>query len=170
MDLPVVVEPLGPHHDRAAFSCGVATLDRYLTTQATQDMRRSIAAVFVPAEQGNSAIAGYYTLSATALEPASLPADMARRLPTYDMLPATLIRRLAVDLRYRGQKLGGVLLADALKRGYHNRTTFAAMAIVVDALDEAACTFYAHHGFTRFADTPSRLYLPMTIIKTLLNL
>jgi len=34
------IEPLAKLHDRAAFSCGVEALDRYLQSQASQDMRR----------------------------------------------------------------------------------------------------------------------------------
>jgi hypothetical protein len=41
------IEPLSKEHDRAAFSCGVESLDRYLRTQASQDMRRKANAVFV---------------------------------------------------------------------------------------------------------------------------
>ncbi len=46
----VVVEPLASHHDRAAFSCGEASLDGYLKTKASQDVRRHLArcAVLVP--------------------------------------------------------------------------------------------------------------------------
>jgi len=32
-----IVEPLGSNHDREAFSCGEATLDKYVKEQARQD-------------------------------------------------------------------------------------------------------------------------------------
>ena len=40
------VEPLGRDHNREGFSCGVESLDSYLKTQATQDIRRKANAVF----------------------------------------------------------------------------------------------------------------------------
>jgi hypothetical protein len=43
-------EPLGSQHDRASFRCGEDALDRYLQTQATQDIRRNIANCFVAVE------------------------------------------------------------------------------------------------------------------------
>ena len=54
-------------------------------------------------------IAGYYTLSATVLVAQHLPPDLVRELkwPRYPELPATLIGRLAVDLPFRGQGIGG---------------------------------------------------------------
>jgi DNA polymerase IIIc chi subunit len=42
------IEPLDrKRHDWAAFVCGVEAIDRYLKTQATQDMRRKANAVLV---------------------------------------------------------------------------------------------------------------------------
>jgi hypothetical protein len=46
-DPPFVIEPLGSHHDRAAFSCGDDALDAYLQQRASQDIRRHVAQVFV---------------------------------------------------------------------------------------------------------------------------
>jgi hypothetical protein len=43
----LVIEPLGAHHDRTAFSCGEPALDAYLQRQASQDVRRRVAQVFV---------------------------------------------------------------------------------------------------------------------------
>ncbi len=49
-DLRIV--PLDARHDGAGFSCGVESLDRYLETQAGQDVRRKANAVFVLSERG----------------------------------------------------------------------------------------------------------------------
>ncbi len=38
------------------------------------------------------------------------------------------------------------------------------MAVVVDAKDDAARSFYEQFGFTRFADQEYQLYLPMATI------
>jgi hypothetical protein len=54
-------------HDRLAFSCGVEPLDRYLQTQATQDIRRRIANCFVATPANSNSIAGYYTFSAASV-------------------------------------------------------------------------------------------------------
>lgn len=114
-------------------------------------------------------VAGYYTLSATSLAPTDLPADLARRLPRYLDLPAVLLGRLAVDSRYRGQGFGKLLLFDGLQRAYVHSDEVAAMAVVVDAIDDAARSFYERYGFERFLDDPGRLFLPMTTIAKLLS-
>ena len=60
-------EPLDARHDRSGFRCGIAELDDYLVRQASQDVRRRIAAVFVMvAEERPGRIIGYYTLSSFA--------------------------------------------------------------------------------------------------------
>ncbi|HEV8638537.1 MAG TPA: GNAT family N-acetyltransferase [Chloroflexota bacterium] len=167
MSTPPVVEPLGPSHDRAAFSCGAESLDRYLKQQASQDVRNNVAAVFVLRPAEASSIIGYYTLSATGIELAALPDGVKKRLPRYPLLPAVLLGRLAVDQRHQGRGWGKVSLLDALRRGLQHRTQVAAMAVVVDAKDDAARVFYERYGFRRFLDNEYRLYLPMETVEQL---
>lgn len=162
-----VIEPLG-NHDRVAFCCGIPVLDRYLRQQASQDMRRRVAAVFVLRTVDFPAILGYYTLSATGIQPSDLPPEVTRRLPRYESLPATLIGRLAVDQSMQGHGLGKVLLLDALARSLRQSAEIAALAVIVDAIDDMAGRFYEHFGFQRFADREDRLYLPMRTIEQLL--
>lgn len=161
-------EPLGRHHDRAAFSCGVPALNQYLQRQARQDVQRHIAAVFVLQDGEEGRIAGYYTLSATAIGLNELPDDLARRLPRYPDLPAVLLGRLAVDTGYRGQGFGEIVLMDALSRALTQSQQIAALAVIVDAKDEAAVGFYQRYGFQQLIEQPERLYLPMQTIATVL--
>lgn len=159
------IEPLNAQHNRSDFECGVEALNRYLKQQASQDMRRRIAALFVLVDQDSDSIAGYYTLAATAIRLTELPPDISKKLPKYPLVPATLLGRLAVDQRYQGQGVGSFLLMDALRRSLNNE--IASMAVVVDAKDNQARDFYEHHQFITFPDQSQRLYLPMTIIAKL---
>ncbi|MBW4500522.1 MAG: GNAT family N-acetyltransferase [Scytonema hyalinum WJT4-NPBG1] len=160
-----VVEPLDAQHNRSDFECGVEPLDRYLKQQASQDMRRRIAALFVLVDQDIDSIAGYYTLAATAIRLAELPPEITKKLPKYPLVPATLLGRLAVDQRYQGQGVGSFLLMDALRRSFNSE--IASMAVVVDAKDDKARDFYEHHQFIPFPEQSQRLYLPMTTIAKL---
>jgi GNAT superfamily N-acetyltransferase len=159
---PLRVEALGPHHDRNSFNSGVEPLDRYLRAQAGQEARKNIAAPFV-LMLPDGAIGGYYTLSATAVKISELPADITRRLPRYPLVPATLLGRLAVDLRYRGNGYGRYLLADALHRAVLSE--IASFAVVVDAKDEAARRFYERESFLPFPDQPMKLFRPMADLR-----
>ncbi len=152
------IEPLG-NRDRSGFSCGVELLDRYFRQQVTQDIRRRVSNCFV-AITPDDAIAGYYTFAAAGLPLTELPAELAKRLPRYPLLPAALVGRLAVDTKHRGIGLGGVLVADAGLRAL--RADPAIFALIVDAKDETAAAFYRHLGFQPFGSRPSALFLPVT--------
>jgi GNAT superfamily N-acetyltransferase len=158
-DLRIVL--LGEAHDRGSFTCGVESLDRYLTTQAGQDVRRKANAVFILSEVSEPSQAlGYYTLCAMAISQGDVPEAARKHVPRYPLVSATLIGRLAVAKERQGQRLGAVLLADALQRAFDSAGTVGSSMVVVDALDEAAAGFYAAHGFVRLPDS-LRLVLPM---------
>lgn len=167
MPLQYEVEPLGEHHNRAAFSCDVEALDRYFRTQAGQESRRDVARVFVLRKLGMQDVAGFYTLSAISIEPKELPPTLAKRLHRYPTLPALLVGRLAVDQRFRGQGVGRALLMSALGRSLAIRAQVGAIGVIVDAKDDRARAFYEHYGFQRLQSDPYRLILFMRTIEQL---
>jgi len=154
-----IVEALGPSHDRTAFTCGVDALDRCFREQAGQDVRRRATACFVAREMATNRIAGFYTLAAGGVLLAKLPARLAKRLPRYPAVPVARLGRLAIARAWQGRKLGGALLWDAVERA--RRSEVAVYALVVDAKDEQAESFYLRHGFVRFGETPGALILPL---------
>jgi GNAT superfamily N-acetyltransferase len=160
------IEPLAKAHDRSAFSCGSESLDRYLRHQASQDVAKYVAACFVATPDG-ARIAGFYTLSQYSVHLASLPDDIARKLPRYPDVPATLLGRLAVDQSFRGRGLGELLLMDALRRSLQQSRHIASSAVIVDAKDEPARRFYLHFHFLPIPGNQSRLFLPMSLIAKL---
>jgi predicted GNAT family N-acyltransferase len=160
-DLRVVL--LNEEHHRGGFTCGVESLDHYLKTQAGQDVRRKANAVFVLTGLGQPAhILGYYTLCAMAISQGDVPETARKHVPRYPLVSATLIGRLAVAKDRQGQRLGAVLLADALRRAFDSASTVGSSMVIVDALDEPAAGFYAAHGFVRLPDS-LRLVLPMRL-------
>jgi GNAT superfamily N-acetyltransferase len=160
-----VIEPLRNDHDRSDFSCGNASLDRYLKEQAGQDFRRGCATSFVLApKRGDISILGYYTLSSYGIDVGELPVEVAKKLPRYPLIPATMLGRLGVDRRYQGQGVGEFLLMDALHRALTQSGEIAAAAVVVDAIDADAAKFYKHFGFVPFPAIAGRLFLPRKAI------
>lgn len=150
---------LGPSHSRDGFACGVQALDVYFARQATQDMRRRASACYVALEASTGRVAGYYTLAAGGIPLTDLPAALIQRLPRYPSVPVARVGRLAIDLAFQGQKLGGALLADAAVRAA--RSEVAVFALVVDAKDDAAEGFYRHHGFDRLGSQARQLILAL---------
>jgi GNAT superfamily N-acetyltransferase len=161
------IEPLDKRHDRVVFSCGNDSLDTYLKKRAFQDTKKKFATTFVMAERLTSSVIGYYTLSATSILLADLPDETARKLPKYPHVPATLLGRLAIDRRYQGRGYGELLIIDALRRALQATTEVASYAVVVDAINERARSYYEQYDFCAFPDRNPRLFLPM---KTIANL
>ncbi len=159
----LIIEPLGKRHDRAAFSCGVDELDAYLRERPGQDVRRRIARVFLGTQVDGVRVLGFYTLSALAIDVASLPDNMARKLPNHP-IPAALIGRLAVAEDAQNQGIGRMLLADAIKRALTISEEIALHALVVDAKDARARMFYEGFGFLALSGQEQRLFLPLASV------
>src|ERR1700679_1994960 len=163
------LEPLTRDHPRDVFHCGVESLDVYLKTQASQDMRRKANAVFVLVPAGSTKqICGYFTLCSYALAPGSIPEEAKKHIPRYPLVSATLLGRLAVHEEFHGQGLGAILLAEALRKASENADVVGSSMVVVDAIDERAAKFYAAHGFIHLPES-MRLVLPMRTIASLLG-
>jgi ribosomal protein S18 acetylase RimI-like enzyme len=157
--LAIRFEALDNRHDRSRFSCGQAELDDWFRRRAGQDERRNIARVFVAVDP-ELGVVGFYSLSAFKLEIDAIPEEIARKLPRYGSgFPAALIGRLARDVLTRGHGLGELLVADAVRRILGAAEALAVLAIVVEAKDERAASFYESLGFRRFPRTPERLFL-----------
>jgi GNAT superfamily N-acetyltransferase len=160
--LGVAIEPLTGRHDRARFSSGQPDLDDWFPRRAGQDEKRDVARVFVAVDDALG-IVGFYSLSSYTLALAELPAEIAKKLPRYDAIPAALVGRLARDLRARGRGIGELLLADAVRRVLGAGRALAVFAIVVDAKDDDAADFYRSFGFRSFPGRPLRLFLPSSV-------
>ncbi|WGS83795.1 GNAT family N-acetyltransferase [Methylomonas sp. UP202] len=160
--MPLKIEALNPGHQRKAFDCGEASLNSYLQRYARQNVKHRINKVFVATDINSpQTILGYYTLSAGSVRADDLPPEHNRHLPNYPV-PVTLLGRLAVDKNHQGQRLGMILLADAVQRVEQASTVMAVYAIVVDALNPSAADFYKQFGFIIFPNQPLKLFLPST--------
>lgn len=162
-----VIEPLGKHHNRGDFDCGVYELNCYIKEQAGQDIKKRIAASFILVGDAPGAIAGYYTLSAASVNIGELPEKTAKKLPRYPLMPATLIGRLAVSKLYQKKGYGELLLMDALKRSLLSTREIGSVAVIVDAKDNAAREFYTYFQFIALEGHRNRLFLPMIVVEKL---
>ena len=147
------------HHDRAAFDCGIPELNHYLTRRATQDRRRNLTQVYVLVDTDTpSQVLGYYTLSAAQVDTEQISEQERRRLPRYP-IPCFRMGRFAVRQDIQGQGLGKRLFGCAVDRCLQVRHEVGAYALIVDAKNANAKSFYEHFGFVPFSDRPLCLYL-----------
>lgn len=86
-------------------------------------------------------------------------------------IPVILLGQLAVDRSYQGRGLGTDLLIDAGKRALAAAEVIGARAIIVQALDEQAKTFYEHSGFKQFSERePHMLLLRLSELRAIFHM
>jgi len=146
-------------HNSAEFDCGTHELNDYLLRRASQDRRRNVAQVYVLVDPADSpTVLGYYTLGAAQVDVDQLSQHERRRLPRYP-IPCFRMGRFAIGQDFQGRGMGKSLLGCAVDRCLQARQKVAALALIVDAKDINAKSFYEHFGFVAFTDKPLSLYL-----------
>ncbi len=159
------VEPLDAFHERKAFTCGKRSLDHYIRNQVNLDFKKKLAVCFVIADDYHK-VMGYYTLSSSSIPLETAPLAIKMKVSQgYKALPVILLGRLAVDVNWKGQGLGELLLTDAITRCVEASKKIGSMAIVADPLDEEAIGFYEKYGFIKLSS--GKMFLSL---KTVLQL
>lgn len=152
------IERLERSHRRDRFHCGQASLDEFIQRLVRQYDQRNLGRTYVAVRGNEKQVFGYYTLAASSVPPANLPADAAKKLPRHPV-PVALLARLAVDRSVQGQGLGKALLLDCLRRCFKFSHELGIHAVEVHAIDESAIRFYQKFGFVPLLDSPSHLFL-----------
>lgn len=162
--MPFNIEPLSSRHNLKDFDCGEDSMNSYLRHFAWQNDKIGLSRTFVAVEGDEKHVKGYYALSSGNITYDDVPGKK-KGWPRYPV-PIVLIGRLAADMSIRGQRLGELLLMDALKRSAQVFNEVGCYAVVVDALNDRARDFYVKYGFMQL-DKRLRLFLPMVTIQEL---
>jgi GNAT superfamily N-acetyltransferase len=160
------LERLSADHDLSAFRSGQDPLDGWLRNHALASQRMDSARTFVLIQRGD--VIGYFSLTMGSVLRSDAPRQLVRGLPAYPV-GAALLARLAVGAGHQGEGLGGLLLAEALRKAVAAGDAAAARLVVVDAIDDAAVRFYAHQGFLAVPEHPMRLYRRIKDVRASLN-
>jgi GNAT superfamily N-acetyltransferase len=137
------VELLTDRHRIEGFECGQSGPDQWLVHTAPVAARAGTAATYVLCR--GLRVVGYYALAMGSISHVAAPSRLRRCMP--DPVPVVVLARLALDRSDQGNRLGGHLLVDALRRCARGGQEFGARAVVVDAIDNRAAAFYRHLGF-----------------------
>ncbi len=156
--------PLDKSFDRSAFDCGVEPLNDYLRKFALQNQKKDLARSYVVADVENRVLS-YYTLVFGAVEPDDVPTAISSGLGRYQ-IPIILLARLAVDLSEKGKGLGGLLMQDAFLRAIQAAEIAGLRAVMVNAKDETAATFYEKLGFESAESDRLKLFLKIADIRS----
>jgi len=161
------LEPLRRAHPRRSFRCGEEKVDDWLATKALQHQEKRLSVTKVLIDE-TAAIAGYYTLATGEVDFGDLPPEVAKHLPRR-RLPVAVLAWLAVGIDRRGQGLGRLLLAQALRDCYEAGKTFAFIAVILDCINDVAKSFYQHWDFQELPGHPYRLFLSADLLGAMMQ-
>ncbi len=162
MSLPVWhEEPISKKHDRKSFDCGEPSLNDFLQRYARQSHESGGAKTFLAVHNAdNKTIMGFYSLAPGALAYADTPETVRHGLPRHDV-PGFRLARIAVDLRFQGQGLGGQLLAAAARRCLRAAVEVGGVVLIIDAKNRRAAQWYSVYGAVPLNNKPLTLVMSL---------
>jgi GNAT superfamily N-acetyltransferase len=149
--------PLDARHDCSGFSCGEPALDNFLFRYALANDRAGAAKTFVVID-GEGKVIAFYSLAAGQVEYTDAPERLKKGL-SRNPIPILLLARLAVDTRWQKRGIGRSLVRDTIRKFVKASQLIGIRALVVQAKNEAAATFYRSIAFEPFPADPLRLAL-----------
>ncbi len=142
---PLLPRPIHPDDRLTDFDCGVDVLNAWLAHRALRNEKSGDSRTYVSTDAATGAILGYYSLSGWTVSHQDVGGGWMRRNAP-DPISVILLGRLAVATSAAGSGLGRDLLSDALATATRAARLIGARALVAEALNESAGTFYAHQG------------------------
>ena len=162
-----VIEKLTKDHDLSRFDCGNEALNLWLKRFAWTNIQNDAVRVYV-AHRRDRVVVGYHALTAGSVSRDEAPERIGRGLAAHP-IGVVVLGRLAVDRAQQGKGLGTTLLQDALLRAEHAAETVGVRAVLVQAIDAAARSFYLRFGFTPLPADDMRLMLLMKDLRAFLR-
>lgn len=154
-------EPIAKGHDRRAFDCGDPSMNDFLKRYARQSHESGAAKTFLAIDDAdNTSILGFYSLAPGALAYAETPESVRRGLARHEV-PGFRLARIATDLRWQGQGLGGQLLAAAARRCLLAASEVGGVVLIIDAKNDRAVRWYAGYGAVPLKDRPLTLVMAL---------
>lgn len=162
--MPWTIDRLNSSHAVAAFDCGEPKLNSFLHKHALNNDRAGVGRTFVAMEQGQTPVAGYFTISTGSVSFDAVADHVRKRLPKYP-IPTVHIGRLAVDVKFQGHGLGETLLVESLRKAALASQSVSVYAVDLFALHDKAKSFYLKYGFVEMLDEPLHLFLPIETVR-----
>jgi GNAT superfamily N-acetyltransferase len=156
-------EPISAQHLLEEFDSGKISLNNWLKTRALSNHKNGFTAVSVVHE--DQRVLGYYGLSPTTVVPSSLPRNIRTGQPP-NLIPCLLLGQLAVDKNSAGRGIGSGLLKHALISCAQAANLIGGRALIVNAIDDEAASFWQRRGFLPTKNDPLMLFRSMADVIT----
>jgi GNAT superfamily N-acetyltransferase len=162
-------EPISKRHDRESFDCGDQALNEFLRRHARKSHDLGGSKTFLAIDDATEkVIVGFYSLCPASVDYARTPETVRRGLARHEV-PGFRLARLAVDLRFQGQGIGGRLLLAAGKRCLLAASEVGGVLLLIDAKNDKVAEWYASFGAVPLADAPLSLVMPLSAMEAALK-
>lgn len=156
-------------YDFSGFDCGEENLNIFLKDHLFRQHRgRILRAYLLLTQHPLPKVLGYYTLSGSCFEKATLPSNTQKRQVPYVNVPSVTLGRLAVHRELHRQAWGSTLVAHAMRVVYRASKAVCVHGLFVDAQSEKAKQFYLKLGFIPLVgENADSLFFPTKSIEKL---
>lgn len=152
--------PLTSDHDVTDFDCGDPVLNDWLKHRALKNESR-FSRTYVVCDK--NVVVAYFCIATGSVERTAAPGKVRRNAP--DVIPISVIGRLAVARSHARQGLGADILSDALRRIAVASQSIGIAAVLVQAKDDSAKRFYmACAEFIEYPADSRTLFLPIETV------
>lgn len=142
----ITISPLKNEHKLVGFCCGDRGLDQFINKKATKYHQRNRVKLFCAHERDRNLVHGLYTLTMRIEETNKLlPAERDQVSDRH--FPAIYIGTLAVNAACQKNKLGTIMLMNALQRSHYISQNVAVFGVALRSLNERTTRFYEKFGF-----------------------
>ncbi len=136
-------------------------MNDFLQRYARQNHASGAAKIFLAIDTtDNKTILGFYSLAPGALAYADTPETVRRGLARHDV-PGFRLARIATDLRWQGQGLGGQLLSAAARRCLRAAAEVGGVLLIIDAKNDRAARWYTDYGAVPLGNKPLTLVMSL---------
>jgi GNAT superfamily N-acetyltransferase len=162
-----VIEKLSKSHELSRFDCGNAALNIWLERFAWSNVQNDSARVYVM-HRNDGVVLGYHAITVGSVAREEAPERISKGLAAHPVGVA-ILGRLAVDSGQQGKGLGVTMLQDALQRIERAGEQIGIRAVLVQAINEQARSFYLRFGFSPSPLDDMRLMLLMKDLRAFLR-
>ncbi|MCC4285965.1 GNAT family N-acetyltransferase [Marinobacter salarius] len=156
--------PIQKRHNRRDFDCGNEQLNNYLANSArSSDSKRMTRTFVLEDPRDSNRVMGFVTLTPTTID---IPDECFAGRKLKSPVPALLLAKMAVDIRYKGQGCGKRLFTYSIITAAEISDAVGGVGLVIDAKDQDAKAFYldrAGDDLEIIDETGLKLWLPIGV-------
>lgn len=168
----IVIEPLGPTHDRGAFCCTVPFIQHFFRKKCLDAHDLYKVRAYVARASNCSEVLGFYTLSLTALKPSDTGPDEAHAKFGTWVVPFVYLGQIAAHKNHAGCGIGSALMLHAFERTLEIAEIAGTYGLMLDAIDEKTANWYEKLSFSAFdveEDGRIKMHIPLSTIRLALT-